>query len=425
MPRATRSTGASSKETPKADSAKGSRYKLPISAENPPKLFVLPQKVTAEARIVTLPNPRYSKPTRYLICPETGFYEFTTIAAPPSTPRSWLIEGQSGDGDDEDVVFETQTMKNAAMHVASPIDPLFLVLPALAAQPKMSSKSDAQKRMFLSSDDHFDSLPQDESHLSEILKWGQTRQVLEARMAVVCDTVDAGDESMFRLNEEKLAEELLSKARMMSEGGLPKSMEEKFVTKALEAPVMSRKTKAPTPDTSAPTSQLDSLDSQSSASTVDTSVTSFSEVSTTATSVADETEHTGIGAAANASAEVTRLQQLRVAFDFICASYLPPALTKVLKKLLPSQAEVDFKPLDEYLAHITKLRQEAALLRAASDLSSKRGRDEEEEEERAEKRRKKEEDDKRKKAGESRGVRELKKVNVAGMKKMSDFFKKK
>ena len=42
---------------------------------------------------------------------------------------------------------------------------------------------------------------------------------------------------------------------------------------------------------------------------------------------------------------------------------------------------------------------------------------------RAEKKRK-EEEEKMKKAGESRGVRELKKVNTSGMKKLSAFFGK-
>ena len=51
--------------------------------------------------------------------------------------------------------------------------------------------------------------------------------------------------------------------------------------------------------------------------------------------------------------------------------------------------------------------------------------DDDEDESRAEKKRKKDEEEKRKKAGESRGVKNLKKVNTAGMKKMSDFFKKK
>ncbi len=43
---------------------------------------------------------------------------------------------------------------------------------------------------------------------------------------------------------------------------------------------------------------------------------------------------------------------------------------------------------------------------------------------RAEKKRKKEEEDKRKKSGESRGVRDLKKVDTTGMKKLSDSFGK-
>ena len=51
--------------------------------------------------------------------------------------------------------------------------------------------------------------------------------------------------------------------------------------------------------------------------------------------------------------------------------------------------------------------------------------DEEAAAEREEKKRKKEDDERRRKAGESRGVRDLKKVNVQGMKKMSDFFGKK
>ncbi|MBH1945680.1 hypothetical protein I5L01_15830, partial [Erythrobacter sp. YJ-T3-07] len=62
---------------------------------NPHKLLVLPTKATPEARVVSLPNTRYNKHTRYLVCPETGIYEFTKISAPRSTPRSWLIVDSS------------------------------------------------------------------------------------------------------------------------------------------------------------------------------------------------------------------------------------------------------------------------------------------------------------------------------------------
>jgi hypothetical protein len=59
-----------------------------------------------------------------------------------------------------------------------------------------------------------------------------------------------------------------------------------------------------------------------------------------------------------------------------------------------------------------------------SDFSRKRGLDDEEVEARADKKRKKEEEEKIKKAAESQAVRNLKKVNTTGMKKMSDFFGK-
>ena len=85
---------------------------------------------------------------------------------------------------------------------------------------------------------------------------------------------------------------------------------------------------------------------------------------------------------------------------------------------------VDFTPLEEHLKHIASLRAEALASRSLSDFSRKRStmEDEDAAETKAEKKRKLEEEEKRKKAGESRGVRDLKKVNVTGMKKMSDFF---
>ena len=92
---------------------------------------------------------------------------------------------------------------------------------------------------------------------------------------------------------------------------------------------------------------------------------------------------------------------------------------------MSGSSAIDFKPLDEYLARVAQLRQEAAASRNMGDYSRKRVLDDEEIMEREEKKRKKDEEEKRKKAGESMGVRALKKVNTQGMKKMSDFFKKK
>jgi hypothetical protein len=83
---------------------------------------------------------------------------------------------------------------------------------------------------------------------------------------------------------------------------------------------------------------------------------------------------------------------------------------------------VDFSSLDDYLSKLAKFRAEAVASHSM-DYSRKRDRDEEEDEARVKKR--KAEEEKKKKSMESRGVRELKKVNTKGMKKMSDFFKKK
>ncbi|KLU86608.1 hypothetical protein MAPG_05620 [Magnaporthiopsis poae ATCC 64411] len=444
--RSTKAAPATAKSKSKpSESPTASRHTLPSEFENPSKLLILPKDATPDARIVSLPNPRYSKPTRYLVCPSTGIYEFTKIAAPKATPRSWLVTKDDSspaaarDGDDDpeqesEPCFQAELVKGPELFIASKIDPVFLLLPALAAQPTTGGKSsESGKRMFLSSDDHLDRLVKGDSHLGEVLRRESTRKLLEGRMACVCDTVDAGDESMFRLSEAKLLEVLLSKAKRVA---LPKSMHDKFVTKVLEAPVLGqRSAAAPKPAAAAPQSadhtdaEGDSGDSQSSVATTDSLTTTASDASTAATSVggeAGETNADEVTAAIVASKQVVELQQLRVAFNFICSSYVPPALVAVLKELLAAggQETVNFAPLDEYLARLTKLRQEATLARSASDFTRKRALDEEQEE-RAEKKRKKDEEEKRRKANESRGVRDLKKVNVSGMKKMTDFFKKK
>ncbi|KAM7197360.1 Ribonuclease H2, subunit B [Rhypophila sp. PSN 637] len=420
------STSASSKAT----------YTLPEATKSPPRIFILPKKATSEARIVTLQNPRYSRPTRYLVCPEAGFFEFTKIAAPKTTPRSWLIEGKAQTESENSTKSETQVTKGADLYIATAIDPLFLILPALVAKDSAD-----KKRMFLSSDDHFDSIseiPDSETHnhLSEILSWPKTRQLVESRMASVCDTVEAGDEQMFRLNETKLLSEMLSKAKRMANHGLPKSMADKFVAKALEAPILSvRSTQAaPSSEDTAVSSgtttpSLESTDSQSS---VETTTSAVSNASTAATSISSpsSTENDKVTNAITAPPEVISLQRLKISFDFICSSYLPPSLSKALKTQLSSGCgsstttkEVNFKPLEEYLAKLAELRQKAAAARATTDYSRKRTRDEEDDE-RAEKRKKKEEEDKVKKANTSRGVKQLQKVNTSGMKKLSDFFKK-
>ncbi|KAI8178348.1 hypothetical protein K4K52_004641 [Colletotrichum sp. SAR 10_76] len=432
----TRSTkSAPAAKTEASNASTTAKYSLPEESSSAPKLFIIPTKATQEARIVSLPNPRYSKPTRYLLCPDTGIYEFTKIAAPKTSPRSWMIETPTGDlekSNDDTSKLRAQVTNGADLFVATPIDPIFLLLPGLFGPA--SAKSTESKRLFLSSDDHFDAVSSSSSHMAEALRCPKTRALLESRMETVCDTVDAGDEKMYRLSEKKLVNEVLSKAKAMSSKSLPNSMEEKFVKKALEAPIQVQRSQAVTveakpaadgaTDGSQDSTKNESGESQTSVSTVDSTQSAVS-TSTAATSISKVVEET-IVSAIQASEEVTNLQRLKVAFNFICSSYIAPGMTAMLRPLLADQetTSVDFTPLDDYLAQLAKLRAEAASSRSMADYSRKRMMDEEEEEARADKKRKMEEEKKRK-ATQSRGVRALEKVNTKGMKKMSDFFKKK
>ena len=446
--------------TTSSNTSSNSRYTLPPSTANPPKLFILPSKASKEARIVSLLNPRHAKPTRYLACPETGLYEFTRIAAPKSAPRSWLIEcpaagGGGGGGDverktssddnnddDDNDEFSAQVTKGADLFVATPIDPLFLVLPALAA----ASRPD-KKRYFLSSDDHFDSIARESPHLSAVLRLGGgLRRLLEARLAAACETSEGPDaEPMFRFSEDRLLDELLSKAATTAARPLPASMEDRFVTKALEVPMLGVKRENPVQEQTEPEStSVDATPSAAESSESQVSVSAQSATSTAATSATEETTTAAPVTAESASTttttttttapptqtpseEVTKLQRQHTAFQFLLSRYISSPLAATLTTHLaarPSHRQT-FAPLDEHLTRVARLRQEAQAARSAGGDYSSRKRGADGDEERAEIKRRKEEEEKRKKAGLSRGVRDLQKVNTAGMKKMSDFFKKK
>ncbi|KAL2119777.1 hypothetical protein VTJ04DRAFT_6738 [Mycothermus thermophilus] len=442
------------KNTSTTSSSSSSVYTL-TETPNPPKLFVLPKSASPSARILTLQHPRYNRPARFLVCPSAGFFEFTAISPPKAAPRSWLLQPAASENDLQKQ--QAQITQSPDLYVATPYDPLFLLLPALlASDAPPSSSATKNKRMFLSLDDHLDAVPclsdtNDNPLASLITASAPVRRIVESRLRAVCDVVQAGDEDMYRINEAKLLGELFGKARRMigadGEGQqqrdgkkrkLPASMEERFVRRALEAPVLGVKVaRAAAPsaakengsESGAATPVSGGGESQASDSSVDTvasSESAASAASTAATSVAPEDEAEAVASAMNAPEEVAALQRLRVAFDFILSSCVSPSVAQALRAELAKGTAadaVDFTPLDEYLERLAKLRQEAAAARAA-DFSRKRDADEEADE-RAEKRRKKEAEEKAKKANMSRGVKNLMKVDTRGMKKMSDFFKKK
>lgn len=415
-------------------------------------MLILSKGTSSNARIYTLAHPRTSKPSRYYFCPDKGVFEFTRIAAPKSTCHSWLLAQQNRPDNsiaglesvkppiqpDHANEFEREVhnassevngaqgyesisqgyvVKTPELLVATFIDPLFLLLRSLQS-----------KKLFLSADDIVDDLCETSKHFRDISNNDRMRDLLEERMNVVCDVVKAGDEKMYRLNTQKLLNELLTKAKAMVVSGLPTSMEDRFIHKALETPVMGLKREQSSlsdvvgttqDEVSVPTPvPSEATDSQSS-NTTSESATSDSSTQTTITAPDQDRVPT-------VSEEIQYLLRIRTALSYMMSAYVPASLAATLNHQLSDDSPINFKPLDEQLAHIAKMRLEVLASRSLSDFSRKRNMNEDDDaaETRAEKKRKKEEEEKRKKAGESRSIRDLKKVDTSGMKKMSDFFSK-
>ncbi|KAG8525931.1 uncharacterized protein KY384_000693 [Bacidia gigantensis] len=397
------------------------------------KLLVLPKDRSPDSIICTFAHPRTAAPSRYLFDPNGGIYEFIRIAAPKSTCRSWLIDAPArngvkfqdmqedgvsskhatndvGENEEGRIAAQRYIISKAAMLVATPIDPLFLLLPALSGEPEK------EKHVFLSCDDYVEKLSDCSKQFKELNRHAGICARFESRLQVVCDTVDAGGEQMYRLNNSKLLQELILKATKVVEDGLPASMEEKFVRRALDVPVLGIKREETSMSESQPATckEDSSVESQSSTATL----SEAASVSTDIT-VPDTVE-------GQADDGIRQLLRLRTVLNYMMTSYIPARLAIELNALLASpECKLNFQLLNTRLAEITRVRTEALTATSMSDYSNKRNAYEDDEvaEARASKKRKKEEEEKKKKL-ETRGIKDLKKADISGMKKMSDFFGK-
>lgn len=200
---------------------------------DPFKSIVLPKDIGSGARICTLAHPRTANASRYYFCPERGIFEFIRIAAPRSVCQSWLIGPRRRphpDGDSTEVVQpvgDSETtkesckpvnstasvaggyvMKSPELFVATPIDPLFIVLPSICGQFSSNRGSSIDSR-FISVDDLIERLQETLKHLKLLLNNERVRQTFSARIMAVSDSVVAGEEMMYRINLDKLLAELI------------------------------------------------------------------------------------------------------------------------------------------------------------------------------------------------------------------------
>lgn len=439
-----------SKPAPKDEStpepAQSTTKPLPPSTSYPPKLFILPKDASRDARIVTLENPATGVASRYFYCSEKGFYEFTRIAAPKKECKSWLIAGERSGAvelkeDEQKKEVETgigsgYVSKNADLFIATPIDLLFLILPALAAKTSKDTK-----QLFLALDDYLDILASSSRHWRVLLsQYTALEAMIVKKVRTVCDTVDAGDETMYRLSHEKLFAVLSKKAERMVKNGLPPSMEEKLVKTVLDVPIMSirREDSTLSADSIENTAQDEALTpSTKEDSQLSTSTTADSQTTISTTITTPDDDNNAAQPALQTPPEIPHLLRLHTSLLYLTRTYLPPPLHSLLTTHLtpttstsstspPSGSLPNFTALHTHLAHLSKLKAAASALRNISDnISHKRSLDVDEDVLAArEMKKRKKEDEERKKKTEGRGVKMLKKADTSGMKKMSAFFSK-
>lgn len=433
---------------PQKEDIEDSATKSLTADVNPPKLLVLPRHLSPAARICTLPHPRNSKPSRFLVCPQAGIHELKETLVPRSAKQSWLISPASAswdaaaekevaqqtnsrveDADSNQKLGETKdvqghVLKSSMLLVATPMDPVFLALPALLRET--APKDETSKGRFLSIDDIFEQSCAESKAFDWLLRQSNVRDRFEQRITAVCDIVSVGNDVMYRISVSKCLDVLLTKALNVSKASLPKSMEDKFVSRALEKPALSlRREESSTSELAVtvgddlPGVRPESFDTKTTSTPLEsnTSAESFETNLTTP----DQTSP------ASEPPDMAQILRLRTSLFYILAAYVQPSFVSALKaKITSDESPVNFRLLDEELKQIAAMQVKAAASRSLSGLGSKRGLEEDEEaaEARAEKKRKKEEEEKRKKAGESHSLRALKKVDTSGMKKMSDFFGK-
>lgn len=400
--------------------------KLPVPAERPSKTFILPSCASDDARFLMLPNPRTGALTRYLFCPETGVCEFTVVAPTAQQPRSILFAPKLGESQDNGKAAGTASIaKTAEIVIATPIDIVFFMIPLLS--PLNSTQA---KKLFQPLDDIIDSHDELPKHLRYVLYHESFRDTLQRRVETVCDTVEAGDEKMFRFNETKFLQEMIVKAERMVNQGLPASLEERFIRQALVTPMMAVKRKNPERNEAANNESNEAKSTTPATTTDSDSTTTPSDNSTPATesSVPENSTPATEPDDSTTPDPIAHLLRLSTALSFLKESYISTPLCTNLDDLLasPENSPLDFKPLKARLQHIADLRSEALASRSLGDFSRKRGAEDFDDvsDVRAEKKRREEEEKKKQKAGQSRGVKDLQKVNTNGMKKMSDFFGK-
>jgi len=353
-----------------------------------------------------MPHPATSAPAAFLFSPDNGkMHELTKVSAPRKAARSWLIarddEG-SADTEGTSSLQQGYVIEDADMLVATPFDPLFFLLSLV---PACKSKDESSFRL---ADDYWEILSEQSPVLARLTRNVAFAKILLKRLEAMSDVQDIGDDKVYRPSQVGLARVLAKKACcMLGKDTWPISMDESLVKKELEIPMLQKQQQDVDEE------MVDGRDTENEVNSIN------------ASKPKEPAQHQQLEPA------VLDRMRLRKALDYLLFAYVPQSLRSDIEAVL-QQDELrsttdllDPTILNDHLEKVKEAKSEAVALRALSDnISRKRGMDDEETTDaRAEKKRKKDEEELKKK-NESRALKNLKKVDTSGMKKMSSFFTK-
>lgn len=401
-PRATRANPA--KTAPPPSPSKIVSKKLTRTDNEQQRAFILPENISPEARVLSLPDPCTGIPSRYLFCPIKGLFEFSRTTARRSAPSSWLIaqdERREASQLDASPISNGFVLEDADLLLATPLDPMFFLIPLF------TNRLEAGGAMFRMEDDYIEMLSDSSATMARMLRNPAFKDLVFGRLEAISHVQDLGDEKVYKPDLRLLAKAITCKVqRMIKENIWPESLEDAFVSKQLELPVSSMtlvNEQLPTPEDSQQSS-ISGHDNSHSEQNQDAATTLLPTV----------------------PAGVTILMRAKVAVNYLLSCYVPAKLRTALLNQVTDEKLIDFAPLEEHLQVVQKAKAEVQTLRSMSDnISRKRALvdDDEAAAIRAEKKRKKDEEELKKKS-ESRAIKQLKKVDVSGMQKLSSFFTK-
>lgn len=395
---------------------------LPPKDEQPPKLLIFPQNVSSEARFYSLPNPSNAQLCRYLYCPQTGFYELTTIGAKDPHQQSCLLVPEASESEGEAVAEEREenealdpessyVLERAQFLIATPLDAALLLMP-LFEPANLSNES--RPRMARTAEHLLDDLAAISEHMGLLLRYPSVRKLFESRLECVCDTMPAIEEVAYKPNPRMMMELLLTKATAVAEIAFPESLED-HVQKQLEPPAVVVAMRESENQNQAVEGEAQSLSDLPPAIEKECGI---------AIETSQTKNHEQDWAASD---KVIKQMRLKTAIEFVFSSYVRPQLKSYFNDLIASGDMVDLREVSAHLDKIEKLKAEALALRSlSSNIRRKRSAEVEDEaqERNAEKKRKKDEDEKKRKQ-ETRAMKDLKKADTTGMKKLNSFFTKK